>query len=86
MSVCDRGFRVTAACTGCRICERVCPVGNIALADGRPVWQGRCVACFACYHACPAGAIRYGRRQQAARQYRHPGVAVAELLDRRSRR
>ncbi|NLF84640.1 MAG: hypothetical protein GX571_00855 [Lentisphaerae bacterium] len=29
-----------------------------------------------------AGAIRYGRRQKAARQYRHPAVVLDDLLDR----
>jgi Fe-S-cluster-containing hydrogenase component 2 len=78
----DQAFRTTNACTGCRICERICPVANIKLMEGRPVWQGHCCACFACYHACPAGAIRYGRRQKAARQYRHPAVVLDDLLDR----
>lgn len=53
----DRRFRVTDQCTGCGICAKVCPVGNITLEDGRPIFHHRCEQCFACYHHCPEHAI-----------------------------
>jgi formate hydrogenlyase subunit 6/NADH:ubiquinone oxidoreductase subunit I len=56
----DRSYRALDACTGCALCERLCPVGNIEMRDGRPRWLGRCEACLSCYHHCPSRAIAGG--------------------------
>lgn len=53
----DKKFRVSDACTGCGICARVCPVKNIELREGKPVWQHRCEQCAACFSWCPQAAI-----------------------------
>ena len=45
--VSDRAFRVGEACTGCGSCARRCPVNNILLYDGKPVWCGSCTHCMA---------------------------------------
>lgn len=66
----DRAFHSTVACTGCRLCARVCPVGNIKpSAEGSPQWSGRCTMCLACYHHCPEHAIALGHRTQHKGQY-----------------
>lgn len=65
-------FRVTDACIGCGRCVQQCPVGNIRLADGRPVWGKECTACLACYHVCPRQAVQYAKRTQGKGQYFHP--------------
>lgn len=57
----DRPFRVSDACVGCGRCAALCPVNDIALRGGRPVWLGRCMHCMACINACPVQAIEYGR-------------------------
>ena len=49
-----------ARCTGCGLCARQCPHGNIALRDGKPVFGARCVLCTRCLYGCPANAITPG--------------------------
>jgi len=57
----DRRFRTSASCVGCGSCAALCPVNNISLPDGRPVWNGRCIHCMACIGGCPKAAVEYGR-------------------------
>jgi len=71
--VTDAKFSVDAdACLRCGLCERVCPVGNIACPSGQvPQWlhNGLCTTCFSCYHHCPAHAIDFAGRTRGKRQY-----------------
>jgi NAD-dependent dihydropyrimidine dehydrogenase PreA subunit len=47
-----------ARCTGCGACVDVCPVGAIALVDGKAsVNEESCMGCEACVDVCPEGAI-----------------------------
>ena len=75
----DSGFTVTEKCTACGLCQRVCPVKNIELTNGRPVWLHRCEHCVACISWCPAAAIEYGEITQPRTRYRNPRVSSAEL-------
>lgn len=67
--VSDRAFRVGEACTGCGSCARRCPVNNILLYDGKPVWCGSCTHCMACICYCPTEAIEYGRKSRGKPRY-----------------
>ncbi len=58
-SVTDRGFHVTDECLSCGNCAEGCPVNDIDLRDGRPVWLGRCIHCMSCIARCPAEAIEF---------------------------
>lgn len=60
----------TDACIGCGKCVSACPVGNITLSDGRPVWGNDCTSCCACFHVCPVQAAQYGRITKNAGQYK----------------
>lgn len=65
-------FRATEACTACGLCARSCPMDNISMADGCPVWGRDCAMCLRCYHQCPAHAIAYGKETAGKGQYVAP--------------
>ena len=46
-------------CTGCTICERVCPTGAISGGLKKPhtIDAQKCISCGACFHNCRFGAI-----------------------------
>jgi ferredoxin len=75
----DREFTVSEGCTSCNTCVQVCPVENITLEAGRPVWHHRCECCLACIHACPVEAIQRGRNTEGRARYRHPAVTIPDL-------
>jgi ferredoxin len=77
----DRNFSVSDACTSCGICAKVCPAGNITLANDRPSWQHRCELCCACLHFCPVEAIQLNVMQgtKGRGRYRHPDVSLADM-------
>lgn len=65
----DKKYTVKDSCISCGSCAKVCPLANIVLEDGRPVWNGNCTQCMACISICPQNAIEYGRRSQNKRRY-----------------
>lgn len=78
-------FTNSAACTGCGMCAEVCPVENIRLESGKPIWQNHCQECLGCLHICPVQSIDFGKTQGRTR-YRHPKVAAAELIQTKAER
>ncbi len=62
-------FRAGDGCVGCGVCEKVCPLKNIRLEGGRPVWGKNCTHCMACICTCPKEAIEYGRLTAGKRRY-----------------
>lgn len=79
----DRKFRVTERCNGCGVCAKVCPVGNIDMRDGKPVWRGHTEHCMACLQWCPQEAIEFGAKTAGRRRYHHPEVRAADIGLRR---
>jgi len=75
----DSDFTVSGQCTTCGLCERICPVGNIKLTNGTPIWQHRCEHCVACISWCPVAAIEYGQKTKQRTRYRNPHIKVTEL-------
>ena len=72
-------FRVTQSCVGCGQCEALCPLNNITLAEGKPVWGKTCTQCMACICRCPAQAIEYGRKTEGKLRYICPEESVCKL-------
>lgn len=77
----DRKFLVNDKCNGCGICAQVCPVQNIVVTGGRPVWQHHCEQCAACFSWCPQRAIS-GSCLAARTHYRNPRISLEQLLSR----
>ena len=73
------GFRVADHCAACGLCARVCPVGNVAVDEGRPVWGSRCEWCFACLQWCPVGAIETTGLATNRLRYHHPAVKAEQI-------
>jgi len=65
----DKPFYTTNECISCGKCEKICPLNNIKLENGRPIWKGNCTQCMACISTCPKTAIEYGKRSKGKRRY-----------------
>lgn len=61
----------TARCTGCGLCAKLCPVGNISLSQ-MPVFMDRCANCLRCYAFCPVSAVTYCGRLRDVDKYGKP--------------
>ncbi len=62
-------FRADDRCIGCGQCVQRCPLNNIRLTAGRPVWGSQCTHCMACISYCPTQAIEYGKKSQGQPRY-----------------
>jgi ferredoxin len=76
----DREFYVTDKCDACGLCVNICPVKNIELQDGKPVWKHNCEQCMACIQWCPLEAIQHGKKTLKRKRYRHPEISSDELI------
>ena len=65
-------FTASSACIGCGQCVKRCPMNNVAIKDGKPVWGRNCTHCMACICYCPVSAI--------AVSYTHLRVQFCKLL------
>jgi len=81
LSQVHRKFSCTDACISCGSCEKICPVNNIRLQDGKPQWLDNCQECLACLHFCPVKSIEFGRRTAGRKRYHHPKVSAADMIN-----
>jgi ferredoxin/flavodoxin len=77
----DKNYYADERCNSCEVCEAVCPVNNIIMIDGRPVWQQKCQRCLACIHFCPQKAIQYGKKTIKRKRYHHPEITINDIIN-----
>ncbi|MCL2808096.1 MAG: EFR1 family ferrodoxin [Coriobacteriia bacterium] len=77
----DNNYQVNSSCASCLTCNRVCPVQNIQLKEGRPTWNNRCQHCLACIQWCPNRAIDYGKKTYTRGRYTHPEITTKMFID-----
>ena len=86
-----RYFYVDSKCTGCGICEKICPSLKIKMVDDKPSWQHKvdCYFCYGCLNFCPNQAIQihsqiYMKSYTTEKgRYPHPYVKVSDMLNQK---
>lgn len=71
-------YIVDDKCTKCGTCAKVCPTGNITVAD-KVEFSNKCEACLGCIHHCPKNALHL-KNEKSTLRFRHPDVSVAEII------
>lgn len=76
----DKGFVVSDTCISCESCAKMCPVKNIEMLDGKPIFLHHCAQCMACIQWCPKKAINYKDKTENRRRYHNPGITIGEMI------
>ena len=79
----DKNFYADERCNSCKVCETVCPVNNIIMIDGKPVWQHKCQRCLACIHFCPQKSIQYKKKTIKRKRYHHPEITLEDIINQK---
>mgnify|MGYP002859724083 CR=1 FL=1 len=77
-------FHNADSCTGCGLCVKRCPLCNIRMFRGKPVWGNHCTHCMACIGRCPQGAIEYGSQTIGKRRYHCNRSAIRDFRKERN--
>jgi Pyruvate/2-oxoacid:ferredoxin oxidoreductase delta subunit len=79
-------FYYYSTCSGCGICEKVCPSARVKMVDGKPLWQKdvKCFYCYACFNYCPSQSILLKNYTDKSGRYFHPGITVNDIAGQKS--
>lgn len=74
-------LKITNKCVGCKICENVCPIGNITVENGhaRRI-NKKCEFCLACIQLCPKGAISLKSERNPNARYINENISLDEII------
>lgn len=75
----EKNFLVESSCSGCGICEKVCPVDNITVVK-KPAYKENCQGCLACINHCPVKAIKL-KKEKGTVRFINKNVTVKEIID-----
>lgn len=75
----EKNFTVENTCTGCKTCEKVCPVNNIKV-DKKPLFMNNCQRCLACTNNCPHNAIRV-KKEKSKTRFINQNVTLKEIIN-----
>ena len=70
-------FRATDACTGCGRCVELCPLNNVHLKNGKPVWGKNCTHCMACICYC----LNRRRIEESKYMLGNTGYSLAQISE-----
>lgn len=74
----DANFVVHDTCISCGICEKVCPVNNIKMKNGKPTFRNTCEQCYGCINHCPKQSITYDKILKGS--YIHPDISLNQII------
>lgn len=80
-------FYINDNCSGCRICENICPSGKITMVNNKPIWNKKvqCYMCYGCLNYCPSEAIQIYSKwymksyTEENGRYHHPFAKIKEI-------
>lgn len=75
-----KNFHSNNKCTGCGICEKLCPTKNIKMYETNPKWGNKCEMCMRCIEWCPSHAIEYGNKTKKRCRYTNPEVNIKDMF------
>ncbi|MDD3225311.1 MAG: EFR1 family ferrodoxin [Clostridium sp.] len=78
----DIPFSSDNKCSSCGLCERICPVQNIKLKNGKPFWIHNCEQCFRCINFCPKQSIQYLNKTNGKLRYKNPLIKLEDLIEK----
>ena len=74
-------FYADSTCAKCKLCKRICPVGNIEWTENHPEWGEKCQQCMACVQWCPQNAVCHPDLPKERKKYHHPCVKHWNLTE-----
>lgn len=77
----DKAYFADDKCNQCGICKNLCPVDNITIQEGKPLWQRKCQQCLACISWCPQKAIQFNKTSFSKDRYQNPYIKINEIVE-----
>ncbi len=69
----SKKLNANSGCTGCTLCEQICPTHNITVTGKSVTFGETCTLCVRCVHHCPSKAINIGKMTVGKFKYPGPG-------------